>query len=361
MTPIDFHKCAIPSCFEHDEIIDVRSPLEFKLDHIPGAINLPVLNDLEREETGTVYKQRNHFEARKLGAAYITRNVGQILDTHFQDKTKFYKPFLYCWRGGQRSQSLATILSAIGWRVSLLEGGYKTYRTEVLDGLKDHCQRLRFFVLGGMTGSGKTHILHAINRLGGQVLDLEYIANHRGSTLGELPDSSQPSQKYFESCLFHQIRSFDPGKPVWVEAESYRIGDCRIPTCLWEQLKSSSFVELVVPRIERAQFLSHHYAHYQRDIESLFSHLSKAKRFVGSGAWKVFQKHILDANFSDAVETLLEFHYDPAYLNSTRKWFQSPSITFQMDSFASGRVGQLARKCMDWEFAVLNSDTSAME
>lgn len=188
-----------------DVIVDVRSPAEFADDHIPGAINLPVLSDDERARVGTIYKQVNPFEARKVGAALVSRNIARHLDEHFADKPKEYRPLLYCWRGGQRSGSFALVLSQIGFRTTLLDGGYKTYRAEVMDGLRELAPRFAFRVLAGRTGSGKTRVLRELAALGEQVLDLEEVAVHRGSLLGSEPDRPQPPQRLFESRLFERL------------------------------------------------------------------------------------------------------------------------------------------------------------
>jgi len=206
-----------------DEIIDVRAPEEFAIDHVPGAINLPVLSDTQRKEIGTIYKHDSSFEAKKIGAAYITANISRHLEQHFADKPRHYRPLVYCWRGGQRSQSLATILDAVGWYVRVLEGGYKAYRQSVLNGLRELPAQFRFIIVGGLTGSGKTRLLQAIRHQGGQALDLEHLANHKGSLLGGQP-TSQPSQKGFETALHSALSKLDPKQPVFVEAESSRIG-----------------------------------------------------------------------------------------------------------------------------------------
>jgi tRNA 2-selenouridine synthase len=186
-------------------VIDVRSPSEFAEDHIPGAINLPVLNDEERTRVGTIYKQLNPFEARKVGGALVSRNIARHLEDHFADQPKEYRPLLYCWRGGQRSGSFALVLSQIGFRVAVLSGGYKTYRGEVLDGLRELPTRFEFRILAGATGNGKTALLRAIAAAGGQILDLESLASHRGSLLGRELGSPQPSQKWFESQLHARL------------------------------------------------------------------------------------------------------------------------------------------------------------
>jgi tRNA 2-selenouridine synthase len=188
-----------------DVVIDVRSPAEFADDHIPGAVNLPVLSDDERARVGTIYKQVNPFEARKVGAALVSRNIARHLDEHFADKPKEYRPLVYCWRGGQRSGSFALVLGQVGFRTALLGGGYKTYRAEVMDGMREMAPRFDFRVLAGRTGSGKTRVLREVAALGGQVLDLEELAAHRGSLLGSEPGCPQPPQRLFESRLYGRL------------------------------------------------------------------------------------------------------------------------------------------------------------
>lgn len=188
-----------------DVVIDVRSPAEFADDHIPGAINLPALDDAERARVGTIYKQVGPFEARKVGAAMVSRNVARHLDEHFADKPKGYRPLVYCWRGGQRSGSFALVLTQIGFRTTVLAGGYKTYRGEVMDGLRELAPQLRLRVLAGRTGSGKTAVLRELVDRGEQVLDLEALASHRGSLLGSEPGCPQPPQRLFESRLYGRL------------------------------------------------------------------------------------------------------------------------------------------------------------
>lgn len=203
--PLTLPRYFTPDRPQFDAVIDVRSPSEFADDHIPDAINLPVLSDDERARVGTIYKQENPFEARKIGATLISRNIARHLEEHFADKPKGYRPLVYCWRGGQRSGSLAIILSQIGFRTHVLAGGYKTYRGEVMDGLRQLAPTFTYRVLAGRTGSGKTRVLRELAALGGQVLDLEELAAHRGSLLGSEPGRLQPAQRLFESLLYERL------------------------------------------------------------------------------------------------------------------------------------------------------------
>ena len=217
----------------YSEIIDVRSPQEYTEDHIPTAINLPVLSDEERTHVGTLYKQVSPFTARKVGAALVAKNLSQHLTTHFVEQPKDYHPLIYCWRGGQRSHSMALVLTQVGWQVTLLQQGYKTYRAHVREQLDAQPAQFDYRVLCGLTGTAKTEILNILAQAQAQVLDLEALANHRGSLLGAAVSSAQPSQKYFESQLLVALQGLDPSQPVWLEAESSKIGQIHLPRSLW--------------------------------------------------------------------------------------------------------------------------------
>ena len=212
------------------EIWDVRSPSEFAEDHIPGARNVPVLSDEERAEVGSLYR-RDPFQARKLGAAYIAENVAKLLRSTLRHRDGSLHPLVYCWRGGLRSQkhrdhSLACWMArafACRW-LQVIPPRSESRAVESLPG------QLQFYILAGPTGAGKTALLQKLETLGHQSLDLEGLAKHRGSILGALPETPQPHQKQFESLIHHKLRSFTPDKPVWVEAESHRVGAVHIRT-----------------------------------------------------------------------------------------------------------------------------------
>ncbi|MFN5828613.1 MAG: tRNA 2-selenouridine(34) synthase MnmH, partial [Rhodobacterales bacterium] len=208
-----------------DDVIDVRAPAEWAEDHIPGAVNLPVLDDAERARVGTIYKRENPFRARKVGAALVARNAAAHLEGPLADKPGGWRPLVYCWRGGQRSGSFASILSQIGWRVETVAGGYKTYRSLVVQALYDAPVPSRVIVLDGNTGTAKTELLALMAERGVQVIDLEGLANHRGSLFGGRA-GGQPSQKGFESRLAMALAALDPTRPLVVEAESSKIGTC---------------------------------------------------------------------------------------------------------------------------------------
>ena len=213
-------------------VIDARSPAEFAEDHLPGAVNWPVLGDAERKLVGTEYKQVSAFEASKRGAALVAKNIAAHIERDVMHQAKTWQPLVYCWRGGQRSGSMAWFLDQMGFRTHVLEGGYKAFRAAVMAELETLPLRLQFNVVCGRTGSGKTRLLGALHDAGAQVLDLEALASHRGSVLGMLPGRPQPSQKAFETAVWNALRHFDAARPVWVESESKKIGNLRVPEAL---------------------------------------------------------------------------------------------------------------------------------
>jgi tRNA 2-selenouridine synthase len=310
----------------YTEIIDVRSPQEFTEDHIPGAINLPVLYDSERVEVGTTYKQINPFQARKLGAALVAKNISEHITQHFANKEKKYHPLVYCWRGGQRSLSMALVLSQIGWRVTLLEGGYKTYRAYVRQQIEELPKKFTYKILCGFTGSGKTHILQKMRERGAQVLDLENLAQHRGSLLGEEWQdklSPQPSQKYFESLLLQQLQSFNPSQPIWIESESMKVGKIYLPKSLWEKMKQACCIEIQLPINARVKFLLQKYSHFIEYPDILKVRLEKLKYRYG---WEKIHHwyQLIDAEKWELfIKDILHSHYDPTYRKSIQKHFSN--------------------------------------
>lgn len=298
---------------DYHDIIDVRAPVEFAEDHLPGAINLPVLNDAEREQVGTIYKQQSVFEARKVGAALVSANIAQHISTELADKPGGYRPLLYCWRGGQRSHALATVLDQVGWPVTLLEGGYKAYRKRVLSDLETLPQRHQYRVLAGLTGSGKTEILHRLRDRGEQILDLEGLANHQGSLLGEPEGGQQVSQKKFDSRLWHELSARSPERPVWVEAESSKIGQVFCPKALLHKLRESVRIEVIVPIDDRVDYLHDRYDHWQAEPDALMAKLKWLKQRHGRAEVDAWAALAQAGAWHDFVKRLLESHYDPAY------------------------------------------------
>ncbi|MDJ0658086.1 MAG: tRNA 2-selenouridine(34) synthase MnmH [Crocosphaera sp.] len=315
------------------EIIDVRSEHEFSEDHIPGAINLPVLKNEERRKIGTIYKQISPFEAKKLGASFIFNNISQHIYQQFLDKKSDYTPLIYCWRGGQRSQSLAIILAQIGWDVMVLKGGYKTYRSYVCQELATLPLQFNYNILCGLTGTGKTYFLQGLKQQGYQILDLEKVANHRGSLLGEKWKSdvkSQPSQKYFDSLLLQQFQQFDVHQPIWIESESYKIGNVYLPGSLWKKMKQSPCVEIQLPLEKRVNFLLGEYSYLTENPEILKDKLKYLKTYYGWNKVSQWYDWIEGKEWKQLVEDLLITHYDPAYERSLKKMSSKIIKTIQL-------------------------------
>lgn len=306
---------------EFDEVIDVRTPAEFADDHIPGAINCPVLSDDERVVVGTLYKQASPFEARKVGAALVARNIAHHLDARFHDRPKSWRPLVCCWRGGQRSGAMTLILQQVGWGARQLEGGYKQYRKQVMDALAEAPARYRFRVLCGPTGSGKSRLLDALAEAGHQVLDLERLACHRGSVLGALPDEPQPSQKRFESLLWLALSALDPARPVHIEAESRRIGRLTVPGSLIDAMHQGDCLCLEVPLGERVRFLLEDYDYFLRQPAPLMARLSQLRELHGREKLAQWEALIKAGAFPALVEALLVEHYDPLYGRSTDRHY----------------------------------------
>lgn len=335
---------------EFSEIIDVRSPSEFAEDHLPGAINLPVLNDEQRVEVGTLH-QTNPFAARRLGAAMISANAASFLSDHFADKEKSYAPLVYCWRGGMRSNSLAHILRSVGWRARLLEGGYKAFRKFACYDLEQTLSQvqLKLTVLAGPTGVAKTRLLHTLNRHGAQVLDLEGLANHRGSILGLAPNTSQPSQKHFESLLWQTLSEFDATQPIFTEAESNRIGKLHCPPALWKKLGESHVIQVDLPLDQRAAFLLDDYPHFTHDPDHLKDLLARLVKLRGHEQVQQWNEQIDAEQWHEFVASILKNHYDLAYRRAgdEKSNYPAPSETITLSDFSTTSLDQATCKLMN--------------
>ena len=300
-------------------MIDVRSPAEFAQDHAPGAINLPVLTDQERAEVGTIYVQESRFGARRIGAAYIARNIARHLETALAGEPGSFQPLIYCWRGGQRSHAMATILSQVGWRTTVLEGGYKTWRRHVTARLYDAPLPLRLVLLDGNTGTGKTEVLLRLAALGQQVVDLEGLAAHRGSLFGGLAGQPQPSQKMFESRLLALLDGLDPARPLIVEAESSKVGERMVPPALWLAMAQAPRIELAAEPQARARYLVRAYRDIIEDRAALDDALRRLPTPPGRKRLDAWGQLADAGDFEALALALMELHYDPAYRRSSRK------------------------------------------
>ncbi|MGN6652775.1 tRNA 2-selenouridine(34) synthase MnmH [Trinickia sp.] len=306
---------------DFDEIVDVRTPLEFAEDHVPGAINAPVLENEERVVVGTLYVQVSAFEATRVGAAMVARNIARHLETTFADRPRGWRPLVYCWRGGKRSESLAVWLNLMGWQARRLDGGYKTYRRSVLDALTALPQQFEYIVLTGSTGCGKTRLLRALANAGAQVLDLEHLASHRGSLLGALNGQPQPSQKAFETALVQAMRAFTAGRPVFIEAESRTIGRVALPDGLLGAMHRSRCIGVHAPHEERIAFLLEDYGQLF-DTPDAFK--AQLRKLIGLHSHQRVTHwcRLIDEDARDQLfDELIALHYDPAYARSSKTHF----------------------------------------
>jgi tRNA 2-selenouridine synthase len=294
-----------------DDIIDVRSPAEYAEDHLPGAISLPVLSDAERAEVGTIYKQVAPFTARKVGAALVAANAARHLQGPLADRPGGWRPLVYCWRGGQRSGSFASILAQIGWRVETLAGGYKAWRGLVVQAVYETPVPASLVVLDGNTGSAKTEILAGLSALGVQTLDLEGMANHRGSLFGSR--GAQPSQKTFEARLALVLAALDPARPVVVEAESSKVGECRLPPRLWRAMVEAPRLVIEAPVSARADYLVRAYGDMTEDRARLTATLDLLRPLHPREVIDGWQAQASAGDFAGLAQGLMARHYDPRY------------------------------------------------
>lgn len=321
----DYETLDIGDCIANfnriDTIVDVRSESEFALDHWPGAINAPVLHDEQRALVGTLYKQVGSFEAKRVGAALVARNIGQHLETLFADRPRTWRPLIYCWRGGNRSGAMATVLSRVGWHTSLLNGGYRSFRGQVNADLDSIPKALRFHVVAGRTGSAKTALLGELMTLGAQVLDLEGLALHRGSVLGSVPHSTQPPQKWFETRVWELLRAFDPGRPIFVESESKKIGQIHVPEALIRAMRASNCTIIAASTGTRVEHLIREYPFFLERPDELIRRLDHLRALHGADRVEQWRGFVASGRWSELIEALLRDHYDPAYDRSMRRNF----------------------------------------
>lgn len=330
---------------EFATVVDARSPSEFSEDHLPGACNWPSLSDAERAWIGTQNKTSS-FTAQKRGAALIARNIAAHIDRYVADKPKDWRPLLYCWRGGQRSGALALVLSEIGFRVHLLEGGYRQYRRAVLAALEALPVALPYRVICGPTGSGKSRLLGSLRAHGAQVLDLEALANHRGSVLGLKPGERQPAQKQFDSRVWEALRHFDPARPVFIESESQKIGDLRVPFALIQQMRRSPCLRLDLPLDARVALLLEEYDFFVTDAAAFSDRLDALRATRGHERVNAWQQALHDGATAQVVRELLLDHYDPSYRQSLQRNFGSvdaPRLVLEWDGSAAALDAAAAR------------------
>lgn len=340
---------------QYSAIIDARTPAEFELDHIPGAINCPVLSNEERAIIGTIYKQVSPFEAKRLGASMVAANLAVHLKETFADKPANWKPLVYCWRGGLRSGSMVTWLRLVGWDAQQLAGGYKSFRHHVVEQIDAIVPQLQLRVLCGATGSAKTSVLLALQQQGAQVLDLEGLARHKGSLLGALPGIAQPSQKNFETLLAQQLQALDLSRPVYIEGESPKIGRVGLPLLLVQHMRQSPVVEIKATPEARLAYLLRDYAYLGDDVDTLCERLGFLKEIQGNETIARWQQWAQEGNLPALFEELMRLHYDPQYERSQSKHFQQWS---QRSSIVANDLSEPSIQQLAQRIAELNSPVS---
>ncbi len=325
-------------------VIDARSEDEYALDHLPGAANWPTLTNEERRIVGTTYKQISTFEARKRGAAMAARNIARHIERELLPVPRDWRPLLYCWRGGQRSGALALILDQIGFQVTLLDGGYKAFRAAVVAQTPALVAPLALHVVCGTTGSGKTRLLHALAAHGAQVLDLEALASHRASVLGALPGQQQPSQKRFENLVWDRLRQFDAAQPVFVEAESRKVGNLAVPETLMQAMRAGRCLRLSLPEHERVALLMEDYAFLLHDTPFLCERLDALRELRGKATVQAWQDLARAGHFAELVGALLRQHYDPGYQQSMARNFRgyADAPTYEASDRSEASLARLA-------------------
>jgi len=303
LAPLDF----LSAQAEGRPVLDVRSPGEYAQGHIPGALSFPLFTDEERAAVGTVYKQKSKEAALELGLEYVGPKMAG-----FVREAKRLAPqrrlAVHCWRGGQRSGSMAWLLRQAGFDVVTLEGGYKNYRHMVLAGFSEKAEPL--LMLGGNTGAGKTKVLRALQALDEQVLDLERLANHKGSAFGFIGEPPQPTVEQFENDLSHALRHLDPTRRIWVENESRSIGRVFIPDAFWAQMKAAPLIHLDIPLEARVQNLLDDYVLTDRD--DLRIAFLKIEKKLGGQHLKAALEALDREDFATAARIALNY-YDKTY------------------------------------------------
>lgn len=289
-------------------VIDVRSPAEYEHAHIPGAINVPLFNNEERAEVGTCYKKLGRDEAVRLGLKLIGPKLADFVEQADQIAPN-RDVLVHCWRGGMRSGSFAWLLRTAGFQVRTLEGGYKAYRNHVLMAFE---QPQNIVIVGGHTGSGKTDILKELATLGEQVIDLEAIAHHKGSSYGAIGQAPQPSSEHFENLLYHPWSQLDPTRRLWLEDESRHIGTCFIPLGIWQQMREASEIIFVdVPKDIRIQRLVREYAGFGQEV--LQQATERIKKRLGGQHYKAAIEALGLGDYAAVADISLNY-YDKAYL-----------------------------------------------
>ena len=335
-------------------IIDARTPGEYAEDHIPGAVNLPVVYEEEFAQVGTMHRTDTHG-AYSIGVRYSLINIARQLPLITDNVSQTDPILVYCFRGGKRSALWVDNLRTIGFNVHVLKGGWKFYRRWINEQLQTLPSKFTYKVLFGPTGCGKTRLLTSLERAGAQVLDLESLANHRGSLIGSLPGSDQPTQKTFDSLLVARLLSFDPSRPVWIESESRKIGQRQIPMSLYDAMRapSSAIYSLTMPMPERVLLWKDDYAHHANDPVTMVKMLLPIRPLVGGDEYTMWTELAQARHVDELFARVMEHHYDPAYARSLTSHYLPhldkmepvllPTRSFEhLDAIAASLVAQAA-------------------
>jgi tRNA 2-selenouridine synthase len=329
----------------YDLIIDARSPREYDEDHIPGAINLPVVNNEEFAEVGTLHRT-DPLAAYQLGARYSLLNIARHIETHISKYEGKSRILVYCFRGGKRSKVWQDVLETIGYRVERVKGGWKAYRRWVNEQLVSVPGNYRYIVLAGPTGCGKTRLLGALEQNGAQVLDLEGLATHRGSIIGAVPGKAQPTQKLFDSRLLERLSEFDPARPVWLESESKKIGQVQLPDALLTGMRQGFTVAIDAPMAQRVQLLREDYRHFEEDPMAMIERLAYLRSLIGGEEFEAWQALAENRQVPELFERLMRHHYDPTYRRSILRNYPaidaSPKIV--LEDLSAGGLLPVARE-----------------
>ena len=323
-------------------ILDVRSEGEFDYGHILNATNLPLFNNEERKIIGTAYKQQGKNEAILLGLDYVGKKMSEFV-RFVQPKVNDNKVFVHCWRGGMRSGSMAWLLNLFGYEVHVLTGGYKAYRHYVLQQI---ALKFKLIVIGGKTGSGKTDVLLKLKEMGEQVIDLEGLANHKGSAFGALGLPPQPSTEHFENLLADVIKHFDLSRRVWIEDESKTVGRVFIDLNLWNNMRTSPVFIIDLPLEIRLQRLVRDYG--EQAIAGLEEAITNIKRRLGNEQWKNAIDAVQAKDFAGAAKITL-YYYDKAYdkglaMKETKEIFRFVFDTDDVEHMARTLVAAAEKK-----------------
>lgn len=314
----------------YDLIIDARSPKEYVEDHIPGAINLPVVNNEEYAEVGTLHRT-DKMGAYRIGAIYSLINIARYIEEELPKYAERSRILVYCFRGGKRSKIWVDVLEAIGYKVDKLQGGWKNYRRWVNEQLGHLPTLYTYNVLSGPTGCGKTRLLAALRQANAQVLDLEELASHRGSVLGSIPGVVQPSQKYFDTLLLHELSHFDPARPIWVEAENKKIGNVQLPVSLLSTMRGGLTIQIETDMPQRVALLREDYQHFEDDPQCMMERLTFLRPLIGGAEFSIWEELAAEHRMPELFERLMRNHYDPAYRRSILRNYPaidaSPAIT----------------------------------